>query len=137
MSISLSFHIVGLVFWAGGLIFLTRILKGLSEAMHVPTAVLLKRCYFGFVIPGLVMGTASGIYQLLYKGLNFYFKETHWFHAKATLLIVLYVVTALVGTEIAKAAKGEIPSRGKVGALHGLSSGLVVLIVFLTLISAR
>jgi len=137
MAVSLSLHILGIVFWAGGLIYITRLLKAMNESLHIPTAQMLSRCFLAFVIPGLALALGSGIYQLLYKGLAFYFKETHWFHAKATLLVILIVVTVLVGSMSKRAALGELPSRKKAGILHGLSSGIVTIIIFLTFLSTH
>lgn len=137
MAISLSFHILGIVFWLGGLIYITRLLKIMNEALHLPTAQMLERSFWGFVVSGLVLATGSGLYQLFYKGLSYYFVDTHWFHAKATLLLVLYVVTFLVGAQARRASLGQLPSKKLCGALHGISSGILTIIVFLTLISTR
>ena len=137
MGVSLSVHVIGIVFWIGGLLFITRFLKGLSEAPHAPTAALIKRSFWGFVIPGVVLSLASGLYQLTVKGFAYYFKESHWFHGKATLLIVLLVITGLVAGAVDSAANGKVPPAKRSGMYHGIVSGCFVIIVFVTLLSTR
>jgi uncharacterized membrane protein len=94
---------------------------------------MIKRGYFGFVVAGAVLSLGSGIYQLLERGIGFYMAQG-WFHGKLTLVIVLLVVTVVFGAQVKGAAAGKTVKPGLVGMMHGVTSGALVLISFLTLV---
>jgi len=139
MAYSLAIHVVGFVFWVGGLLVLTRLFKqlvvqgGLPEAARLEAAKAMKRGYFGFVIAGLTLTLLSGIYQLLERGMGFYMAQG-WFHGKLTLVIVLIVASVVFGAQVKAAANGRPVKGGTVGMIHGLTSAALVLIAFLTLV---
>ena len=139
MAYSLAVHIIGVVFWLGGLLVLTRLLKmsvaegALPDGARTSVAQMIKRGYFGFVISGAVLSLGSGIYQILERGFGFYMAQG-WFHGKLTLVIILLVVTIVFGAQVKGAAAGRSVKPGLVGMLHGVTSASLVLIAFLTLV---
>lgn len=139
MAYSLAIHVIGVVFWLGGLIVLTRLLKmtladsALPDAARVQVAGMVKRGYFGFVVAGLVLSLLSGLYQLAMNGIGFYMSQG-WFHGKLTLVIVLLAATIVFGKQVKSAAAGAPVKAGTVGMIHGIASGSLVLISFMTLV---
>jgi putative membrane protein len=139
MAYSLAVHVIGVVFWLGGLLVLTRLLKmvlleaSLGEESRREVAKMLKRGYFGFVVAGVVLSLGSGIYQLLERGFGYYMAQG-WFHGKLTLVLILLVVTVIFGAQVKGAAAGRAVKPGVVGMLHGITSGALVVIAFLTLV---
>lgn len=93
-----------------------------------------RRLYFGFVLAGLLLTVATGLYQLGMGGMGMYFKQG-WFHSKLTLVVILFVVTGMLAFEVRKFSAGKILSGGKVMALHGITSICFVVIIFLTLLN--
>ncbi|MCO6432605.1 MAG: CopD family protein [Deltaproteobacteria bacterium] len=140
MAYSLAFHIIGIVFWLGGLAMVTRYMQvlcveGAASASPALDAFryMTKRIWYGFVVSGLVIATVSGLYQFLIMGAGYYMKQG-WFHGKLTLLVVLYVISWLVGKEVRKTTAGAVLQKKRLVMLHGISSLILVLIVFLTLV---
>ena len=132
MAYSVAIHIIGIVFWMGGLLMLTRVMA-VAES---PTPALIrgvKRLWMGYTLPGLLIVVISGVYQLLFRGLSFYFGPGQgWFHSKLTGIVVLIVITALLAKQVGIFCKGEKPSRKALGAFHGISALLLVILVLLT-----
>lgn len=133
MQISLAFHIIGFVLWAGGLMLLTRILS-LGIKNNVPVTPLARRLMLGYIFPGLVISLLSGLHQLSVKGLSFYFSQG-WFHTKLTLVVLLFVATVLTWVEIQRALSGMTARKGILGASHGLAALALLGAVFLTKLS--
>lgn len=139
MAYSLAIHVIGIVFWLGGLLVLTRLFKqlvltgGLPDSARLETAKIIKRSYMGFVMPGIVLALGSGIYQLLERGMGFYMAQG-WFHGKLTLVLVLLVASFVFGAQVTGATNGKPVKAGVVGMIHGLTSAGLVLISFMTLV---
>lgn len=139
MAYSLAIHVIGFVFWVGGLLVLTRLLKmssmegALPDGARTEVGKMIKRSYFGLVVAGTVLSLATGIYQILERGVGFYMAQG-WFHGKLTLIVVLLVVTVVFGAQVRNAASGKAVKPGLVGMMHGVTSGVLVLVAFLTLV---
>ncbi len=135
MKVSLAFHIVGIVFWLGGVILLPRILKSFVEAPALIPAggAAIKKVFTTFIVPGAIITLATGIFQLLEGGGVAFYMKQHWFHGKATFIIVVLVATVLLNFEVEKVARGIVPSRAKLGAIHGLAAHSLIVISYMTL----
>lgn len=134
MKVSLAFHLIGIIFWAGSLLVLTRLLSAASvEPLSPAISALMRRSYFGFTIAGLVIAAATGIFQIFQSGLDVYMKQG-WFHGKLTFLLLLVGVTVAVGLQISKINAGGIVSRKAAGMLHGLTSLAIVAVILLTML---
>ena len=133
MAISFTFHMVGVVFWLGGIIFLTRIMKLLDQDRIADDGLvrLVRVSWNGFVLPGAALLVASGLYQLLYTGLGHFMKQG-WFHGKLTLVLILVVLTVIVALEVGKVGRKVPPSRMKLSVCHGGVSAILVLVIALT-----
>lgn len=137
MGLSFAVHIVAIVMWVGGLMLATRIFTllikgGATPALLAPAA---SRMTVGFIIPGLLLTVASGVYQIMLKGAAFYMKQG-WFHTKLTLVLVLVVMTVLFIVQSNKLKGGVIPRTGLLMMIHGISALSLVIIAILTF-SAR
>lgn len=133
MKYSLAFHIIGIVFWIGSLALLTRVMgvvvKGDGRNDAIAHAV--KRIWFGFGVSGFVIALLSGLHQVGAGGAALYMQQG-WFHAKLGALTVLIVLTLLVTKEVKQFVAGGEVSAKKLGMLHGMSSLMLVIIVFAT-----
>ena len=136
MKISIAIHLVGIVFWIGGVLLLPRIMKALVDAPQAAAALApaLKKVFFGFIVPGIVMVILTGVFQFFVGGGFGLYMKQGWFHGKLTFVILLLVATALLFGEVSKVISGGSPSRAKLGAIHGITALSLVAIVFLTII---
>lgn len=140
MSISLAFHIVGMIMWLGSLLILTRVLRAFADAPSSSLGAtgeilraVIKRAWFGFGLGGLAISLASGLYQITVKGMAYYMSQG-WFHGKLTFIIVLLVDSFLVHKSVISVCNGGGVSRKMIGMLHGLAGLSLIVIVFLTMI---
>lgn len=135
MNISFAFHILGVVFWAGGLIVLSRILRvfTVQDAETENCSRLVKACgaiWRGFALPGMGIVLLSGIYQTILGGVGVYMKQG-WFHGKLTAIMALVGITVYAGLLVARISQGRVVSRGALAFLHGGTSALLAIILFL------
>jgi len=136
MKVSLALHLIGIVFWLGSLIVLTRLLSLGSDVVPKINDDLKRlsgKVFWGFSVGGLVLSTITGLYQITSSGVGYYMKQG-WFHGKLTLVILLYGVTVVTAVQVKKFQFGAALSRKTVGILHGSSSLILVIAVFLTIL---
>lgn len=135
MQYSLAFHLVGIVLWLGGLIILPRIMSVMNnegaQAAGLPRIV--RRVWFGFIIPGLVITLLTGGLQLSLGGVDVYMKQG-WFHGKLTFVMLLLAATVITGLEVSKANHKVALSPGKLHMAHGIAALSLILIVLLTMV---
>jgi uncharacterized membrane protein len=132
MAYSIAFHIIGICFWMAGLLILTRVMA-VSESPSPALIKTVKRLWFGYALPGAVLVVITGINQILFRGMAYYFAAGQgWFHGKITAVIILLVMTALIWKEVTKFAAGNIPNKKMLSAFHGVSALLLIILVILT-----
>lgn len=143
MTVSLAFHLVGMIMWLGSLLIITRILRAFADApsssLGQPGEVLrsvISRAWAGFGIGGLLISLISGLYQISVKGFAYYMQQG-WFHGKLTFIIILLVDSYLVHRNVAAVSKGGSVSRKTVGVLHGLAGLSLIVIVFMTMLGRQ
>ncbi len=134
-KLSLAFHLIGIVMWFGSHLILTRLLTGYvsPEKRDPALTALVGRVYFGFGLGGFILTVLSGVYQLLSRGMVYYMAQG-WFHGKLTLVIIMFVVTAVLGVQISRVKKGEQLSTGVLMALHGATGVVLFGAVFATIL---
>lgn len=135
MSVSLSFHVIGLALWLIGLMALTMVLRlGLVHTQSVALAKsAVKRTLFAFVIPGFAVTLLSGLHQFAARGAAFYMQQG-WFHTKLTLLLILIALTAFVYRDSANFLADRAPTLGRIKLYHILSGVLLLAIVLTTML---
>ena len=139
-KLSIAFHLIGVVFWLGGLILVPRFLKVFAGAPGAdggvalaPARALVKRMWLGYVIPGLLIAVVTGLIQLVTGGIGVYMQQG-WFHTKLTFVLVLVGVTVVEWLEVERVSSG-LPSRPAVlGATHGVAAASLFAIVILTIL---
>ena len=112
MQWSFALHIIGIIFWLGGLLILTRFARVSSEpgAMSQQFRAIMRKSWFVYVIQGMVFTLLTGLFQLFAGGgPGFYFKQG-WFHGKVTLVFVLIAATVMLGMEI-KRISDSLPAN--------------------------
>ena len=87
----LAVHLLGMVFWVGALVVLTRVLAAHSEETNTETRttlVRIERWVFNRIVhPGLVVTLLAGV-ALIFTNPD-YFLHANWLHAKLLLTILL------------------------------------------------
>lgn len=115
MTVSFAIHVLGVVFWIGGLLFGTKLIKLANEDSQV-VRTLAKKIVFAYILPGLLVVLLTGLHQLFGGGVGNYMKQG-WMHAKLTIVAVLIWSTFSVFMALRSISQGEIVSP-KLGTLH-------------------
>ncbi len=88
---TLVFHVIGLVFWIGGLLIVTQVFAQHSEERSLEARESLARIegklLRGMANPGALLTVATGIILVLIN--RAYYLHAHWLHAKLALVVVL------------------------------------------------
>lgn len=134
MSISLAFHVIGLVMCFGGLLVVSRIMAIASESGNFEFAIDYKsvlKTYKIWTIGGLGILLASGLYQIIFRGVKYYMSQG-WFHGKLTLVIVLIAVIFYMLSLVKRVAEGYQVEKSKFMAVHGIAGLILIVATFLT-----
>lgn len=132
---TLVFHIIGLVFWLGSLLVVTRVLAMHTEESSPEARAALgrleARLLKGFAHPGAALMVITG-FLLVAQDPN-YLRE-HWLHAKLLLVVILIALDLRVTFRAKAFQEGTIElSRGECMALHGAIAlvffGIVILVL--------
>jgi protoporphyrinogen IX oxidase len=132
---ALVFHIVGIVFWVGGLLVTTTVLalhtgQETPEA-RLPLEHLEVKLLKGMAHPGAAITVLAGATVVwIQPG----YLLQHWLHAKLFLVVILIVLDLVVYTRTKAFHKGEIKlERRECMILHGAISlvflGIVILVM--------
>jgi protoporphyrinogen IX oxidase len=133
---TLVFHILGLVFWLGSLLVVTRVLAIHTEETAPEARAALGRLESkllkGFTHPGAAIMVITG-FILVAQDPN-YLRE-HWLHAKLLLVVILVVLDLRVTFRAKAFREGTIElSRGECMGLHGAIALVFLAIVILVLV---
>ena len=126
---SVILHIFGFTMLMGG------IFVGLRAArMTSPPVELLKSIRFGYIVAGETLVVITGIYQMVWAGLPYYFKQG-WFHGKLSVAILLLGTGMYVFKQIKNVEKSGTPlSRRMSGILHSVAGILFLLAIVFTIL---
>ncbi len=133
---TLVFHMIGLVFWLGSLLVVTRVLAIHVDEHSAEARAALSRLESkllkGFAHPGAAIMVITGF--LLVAEDPTYLRE-HWLHAKLLLVVILIVLDLRV-TFRAKAFQDGTSemTRGECMALHGAIALVFFFIVILAVV---
>jgi protoporphyrinogen IX oxidase len=141
LRLLVSFHLVGVVLWMGGLLNLSRIL-GYHAREHPSVrpryAWLEGRLNYLVTIPGAVLTLGTGVAQAILLGAGD-FRAARWLHYKLALvatITILHVVITVKQRRIAAAAADAPINRKAFAALHG-TLGLLLIGVILLAVTKR
>ena len=136
-QISFAFHILGLIFWIGGLVSLSRLLKSVSlldAQASSESPELRNNCrmiWLGFVVGGLAIALVTGILQILFLGVGYYMRQG-WFHMKLTAVLALLGVTGFAALQMMRLGRGDPIKRSAAAIIHGGAGGLAMIILLIT-----
>jgi protoporphyrinogen IX oxidase len=133
---ALVFHIIGFVFWVGGLLVTTTVLalhtQQESPEACLPLEHLEVKLLKGMAHPGAAITVLAGLTVVwIQPG----YLHQHWLHAKLFLVAILITLDLIVYTRAKAFHKGEIKlERRECMILHGAISLVFLGIVILVLI---
>lgn len=133
---TLVFHIIGLVFWVGSLLVVTRVLAMHGEEAPPEARITLgqleSRLLRGFAHPGAALMVITGFILVALR--PEYLRET-WLHVKLFLVLVLIVLDLRITFRARAQQEGRINlRRGECMALHGAIALLFFCIVILAFV---
>lgn len=135
----LTFHIIGLILWLGGLLDLTRIL-GYHVKEDIPVQKRLSRMefrmYWFVATPGMILAVVMGLFMFFKGGgISAYFGDFSWFRFKFALALVLIVVHFAFGKMVMdQRANPRITSPVRFKILHGVTGLIFISIVILAVV---
>lgn len=132
---TLVFHLIGLVFWLGGLLVVTRILAIHTEESSAETRATLSRLetrlFKGFTHPGAALMVITGI--MLVSQDPYYLRQP-WLHAKLLLVSILIVLDLRLYFRARAFQAGKINlTRSECMAMHGIIALVFVGILIMVL----
>jgi len=138
VQISLSIHILGIVFWVGGLVCLSRVLRVYTTHENLSSSLgqgdlyaAVKALWKGFVLGGMVVVLVTGVANVVSGAGSVYFQQG-WFHTKLTLVVLLFGLTVFLSQQMARLGRGEVLKRAHLGIIHGVSSAVLLAILLIT-----
>jgi putative membrane protein len=133
---ALVFHIIGIVFWIGGLLTTTTVLALHTGETRPESRVVLEhlevKLLKGMAHPGAAIAVLAGATVLwIQPG----YLHQHWLHAKLFLVAILIALDLIVYTRAKAFHKGEIKlERRECMILHGAISLVFLGILIMVLI---
>lgn len=133
---ALAAHVVGIVFWIGGLLLATQVLashiRERSPEARCALARLEHKLMKGVVHPGAAITVAAGIAVVAMQPA--YMRES-WLQAKLLLVVLLIAIDLVVTARIRGYQAGRIELYARqVKLVHGLIAALFLGIVVLVMI---
>ncbi|MEJ2008815.1 MAG: CopD family protein [Acidobacteriota bacterium] len=134
---TLVFHILGIVFWMGGLLVVTHILAYDSEAASTEVSEALDRLerklFNGVIHPGGLIAIISGL--VLISTNMYYYLHAVWFHVKLFMVVVVIVLDAVTVIRARAFHAGKIQlKRKECMALHGAIALAFTVILIMVLV---
>jgi putative membrane protein len=134
---ALVFHILGIVFWLGGLLIATHLLAADAEAISDETHQALGRLeanlFRGIIHPGAAVVIISGMVMISVNPA--YYLHASWLHAKLVLVAVLIALDLMTYRRMRAFKAGRLNlQRKQCMALHGGIALVLILIVILVFI---
>ena len=132
---ALVFHIIGLVFWIGGLLVTTTVLALHTREASLESPPVLEhlevKLLTGMAHPGAAITVLAGLTLLWIQPDAFH---QHWLHAKLFLVAILIALDLIVYTRAKAFHKGQIKlGRRECMTPHGAISlvflGIVILVM--------
>ncbi len=133
---ALVFHILGFVFWIGGLMVATQVMAALStesspEARR-PLERLMRVLFKGLAHPGAALTVIAGIIVVAIQPGTL---RQHWLHAKLFLVAILIGLDLIAYLRARDYLVGRVElKRGQSKALHGAIAAVFLGILILVMI---
>lgn len=127
MNWLLVVHLLGVIFWMGGLLILSRMLGyHVKEELAVQTrlSAIEKRLYWGALMPGLILTLGTGVWLLLERP---ELLKNPGFHIKLTLVVVGIAAQFVIQRFIASLR--DEPRKGGAGRYKAVHAVLGVVLI--------
>lgn len=133
---ALVFHILGIVFWMGGLLISTHLLGAMattsSDEARQALGRLVGKVFNGIAHPGAIITILAGV--VLFSTNPQYYLEATWMHIKLLLVAVLVGLDVATYVMFRAARAGRIEAgRGALMALHAVTSlvflGVLIMVI--------
>lgn len=133
---TLVFHILGVVFWMGGLLVITHVLAYDAESpsadVHETLGRLERRLFKGIAHPGAIITIISGI--ILISTNTQYYLHAVWLHVKLFMVAIIIVLDIITFIRARAYHAGKIKlQRKECMSLHG-SIALVFIVILIMVI---
>lgn len=134
---ALVFHVLGVVFWLGGLLILTHVLAVDAEATSDETHQVLGRLeanlFKGIVHPGAAIVILSGLVMIMTN--PHYYLNATWLRLKLVMVAVLIILDLITYRRMQAFKTGRVKiQRKQCMALHGGIALVFIVILILVLI---
>lgn len=130
---TLVFHILGIVFWMGGLLVVTHVLAYDAESpsveVHETLGRLEQKLFRGIVHPGAIITIISGI--VLISTNAQYYLHAVWLHIKLFMVVILIVldVITFIRARAFHAGKTKLQRRECMSLHGGIALAFIVILV--------
>jgi protoporphyrinogen IX oxidase len=136
-NLLLSLHIVAVISWMAGILYLYRLLVyHAAEKEPVVRArfeVMERRLYRAITMPAMIAAIVAGIGMIALDPR--YYRGAHWLHVKLTLVVGLIAATVYAGREVKRAARGEaLGAERRYRVLNEVPTLLMIGIVLLVIL---
>jgi putative membrane protein len=129
-------HVAANVFWIGAIaaVAVVIMVQGPDAAGHPHPepkvrGQLARAIYARLAAPAFVVSVAAGAARL-FSDTAYYFKQTHFMHAKLLFAVVVIAVHHVIGARAKKLESGEAKDAGPTGILLGVLAVCAIAAVF-------
>lgn len=136
MRLTLFFHLLGVILWAGGALNLSRMLAfHVQEELEIQSRISAfeVRLFFFVTLPGLALAAITGYFMLMNPMAGLI--QQNWMQAKLALALLLIILTFMLGKRILLLR--DTPEKGRKGpamALHGVIGLCVAGVLYLVIV---
>lgn len=132
-----AFHIIFVICWCAGLLYLPRLFVYHASAQDTISKkrfiIMERRLYYAIMMPSMIGTIALGLWLLSFN--PSYYMQGAWFHAKMACVLGLLITHCLCGYYIKKFARQEnVRSERFYRIFNEVPSVLIVVIVILVVV---
>jgi putative membrane protein len=117
-------HIIGIVFWVGGVVTVALAAAMASEEARETAAGAFRKSIVAVASPAMIVAWVAGLTVLL-AGWSEVYAKAGWMHGKVTLGLIITALTGVVSGRLRKASRGK--AELKPGLMRGFALGILVL----------
>lgn len=134
---ALVFHVLGIVFWLGGILILTHVLAADTEATsdetHRALGRLETKLFKGIAHPGAAIVVLSGLVMIMTN--PHYYLDATWLRLKLVMVAILIVLDLITYRRVQAFKSGRMKiQRQQCMALHGGIALVFIVILILVLV---
>jgi putative membrane protein len=137
LKIAWILHIIGVILWIGGLMFLTRLLgyhmkevgkPDSASAQATLTRIELRLHHF-VIVPGAILALVGGVWMLAEQ---IHYMKEGWFHAKLTIVLFFIILHVVCLIKVLGLAANPPEKKSPIfSIIHGISGLLLIAVLIL------